>query len=325
MGLAEDRHHRRYRYYEMLPGTLVWGTFVLAVILSWYRPLWVIYFIIVFSLLWVFRVAYFIFYITLAWRRYQRDTRTDWWAKVVTVPGHERVRHLIFLPTYSESLTVLRQTFESLCAGTYPTNDFIVVLAGEARSGAAAFRQRAEAIRAEFGARFARLIVTVHPADLPDEIPGKGSNLNYAARQVQQLLAAEPLADPDYLIVSSFDIDTCAHREYFACLTYTFLTTPDRLQVSYQPVALYNNNMWESNPILRVAAFGTTFWLMSELMRPERLFTFSSHSMSWRMLQAVGFWEKDIVTEDSRIFLQGFLHYNGHYRVVPLFVPVSMN
>jgi len=39
----------------------------------------------------------------------------------------------------------------------------------------------------------------------------------------------------------------------------------------------------------------------------------------------VGFWQKDIVTEDSRIFLQCFLHYNGNYRVVPLYLPVSMD
>ncbi|MDP3985299.1 MAG: hypothetical protein Q8P82_00910, partial [bacterium] len=52
---------------------------------------------------------------------------------------------------------------------------------------------------------------------------------------------------------------------------------------------------------------------------------FSSHSMSFRMLVDVGFWEKDIVTEDSRIFLQGFFHYHGDYTVTPMYLPVSMD
>ena len=39
--------------------------------------------------------------------------------------------------------------------------------------------------------------------------------------------------------------------------------------------------------------------------------TFSSHSMSLRMLIDVGYWEKDIVSEDSRIFLQGLIKYDG--------------
>jgi len=43
------------------------------------------------------------------------------------------------------------------------------------------------------------------------------------------------------------------------------------------------------------------------------------------MLKDVGFWQKDIVSEDSRIFMQAFLHYHGNYRVTPMFLPVSMD
>jgi hypothetical protein len=55
------------------------------------------------------------------------------------------------------------------------------------------------------------------------------------------------------------------------------------------------------------------------------MMTFSSHSMSWRMLLDVGFWQKDIVSEDSRIFLQGLVHYHGDYHVTPIYLPVSMD
>lgn len=325
MSLQSDRTHWRYRAAEFIPGVLTWATFLFAILLSFFQPLWVIYFIIVFSLYWVFRVGYFIFYISLAWRAYRRSQATPWQAQVEQQPNWRRIHHLVFLPTYNESLEVLRATCRSLCTTTYPLDRLIVVLAGEARGGRAAFLDRAEIIRREFGHRFLRFIVTVHPADLPDEIPGKGSNLHYAAHQVKAIIDQELHLPAQDIIVSSFDIDTQAHRQYFSCLTATWLTHPRPLRTSYQPMALYNNNMWESNPLLRVAAFGTTFWLMTELMRPERLFTFSSHSMSWQMLLDVGFWEKDIVTEDSRIFLQGFLRYHGDYSVTPLFIPVSMN
>ena len=53
--------------------------------------------------------------------------------------------------------------------------------------------------------------------------------------------------------------------------------------------------------------------------------TFSSHSMSLRMLMDVGYWQKDIVSEDSRIFLQGLIKYHGRYRVTPIHLPVSMD
>lgn len=53
--------------------------------------------------------------------------------------------------------------------------------------------------------------------------------------------------------------------------------------------------------------------------------TFSSHSMSLRMLIDVGYWQKDIVSEDSRIFLQGLVHYHGRYRVTPIQGPARLD
>jgi cellulose synthase/poly-beta-1,6-N-acetylglucosamine synthase-like glycosyltransferase len=44
-----------------------------------------------------------------------------------------------------------------------------------------------------------------------------------------------------------------------------------------------------------------------------------------RALVDVGFWQNDIVTEDSRIFLQCFIHYDGNYEVTPMYIPVSMD
>jgi len=53
--------------------------------------------------------------------------------------------------------------------------------------------------------------------------------------------------------------------------------------------------------------------------------TFSSHSMSWKAIVDAGFHEKRIVSEDSRIFYQCLLRYNGEYEVTPLYMPVSMD
>lgn len=314
---------RFYRFLEMVPGGLVWLTLILAVLLSFVWPLGVIYFIIVFDTFWLFRVTYFIFYLIVSWRRYRRDIRTDWFARVQAQPGFDGIYHVIFLPTYKEEAKIIRSTLRSLVASAYPKNRMIVVLAGEARVKDQ-FLAVADELQREFGGIFCRFLVTVHPSDLPDEIPGKGANINWAGRRAQELI--DELGLPyEKVIASSFDCDTCVHPQYFACLTYKFLTHPRPMRASYQPVALYNNNMWDAPSIVRIAAFGTTFWLLAELARPERLFTFASHSMPFRMLVDVGFWQKDIVTEDSRIFLQGLLRYDGDYEVVPIYVPVSMD
>ncbi|MBI4138771.1 glycosyltransferase family 2 protein [Candidatus Uhrbacteria bacterium] len=313
----------KFRALEILPGALVWTTLIASVVLSFIRPLWVVYFVIVFDLYWLFRVTYFIPFIIASWFRFRRDSRKNWQAAAETTSGYDRVRHLIFLPTYKEEIGVIRGTLQTLLASAYPADRMMVVLAGEERD-AERFAAVASALENEFGQKFFRFWTTLHPKDLPEEIPGKGSNLNYSGRTILPKIdeLGIPYAD---VIVSSFDVDTIIHPHYFSCLTRLYLTVPHPTRASYQPVALYNNNLWESPAAVRVAMYGTTFWLFGELSRPEGAMTFSSHSMSLQMLVDVGFWQKDIVSEDSRIFLQALIAYHGEYRVVPMYLPVSMD
>jgi cellulose synthase/poly-beta-1,6-N-acetylglucosamine synthase-like glycosyltransferase len=294
-------------------------------VFSFVAPVAVVSFVIVFDLYWLFRVVYFILFLVIAWVQYRRALRVDWAAKMRSAVGWETKHHLVFLPTYKEGPEIIRETLVQLKKNSFPNQRMMIVLAGEERDGEN-FRRYAQAIQREFGASFERVFVTEHPANLPDEIPGKGSNLHWSGQRVAEMLNAEcpHIADED-IIVSSFDVDTIAHPHYFSCLTYLYCTVPNPTRSSYQPVALFSNNIWTTPAPVRVAAFGTTFWLLGELSRPERLWTFSSHSMPWKMLKDVGFWQKDIVSEDSRIFMQAYIHYHGQYRVTPMFLPVSMD
>lgn len=315
----------RTRIYEMIPGILVWITLLGSVVLSYVYPLAIVAFIIVFDVYWLLRITYFIPFLLISWVRYRRDARRDWQADAEQLPGYERIHHLIMLPTWREPIEVLREAMENLLRSALPADRMIVCLGGEGKDQENFERYR-PVIEAEYGHRFLKLVTTLHPdpAGKPDEIQGKGSNLNWMGRQMVPVIESMGIP-PEDLIVSSFDVDTVTHPQYFSCLTYTYLTVPEPTRSSYQPVALYNNNLWDAKAPVRVAMFGTTFWLMSELARPEKMMTFSSHSMSWRMLLDVGFWQKDIVSEDSRIFLQGLMRYDGDYRVTPIYLPVSMD
>lgn len=314
---------QKYRVLEMIPGALVWLTFALAIFLSFWKPLWVIYFIIVFCVYWLFRVFYFVAYMAVSWRRFQNDIKTDWFAKVSDLPGWENYYHLIVLPTSKEPIEVLRSTFSNLAAAKYSLDKMIVVLSGEERLKDN-FLKNEEIIKKEFGGKFFRLLTTMHPDGMAGELKGKGANANWAGRRAKEMI--DELGIPyEKVIVSYFDSDTCVHQEYFACLAYKYITHPNRERAAFQPVALYNNNIWDSMSLMRVAAFGTTFWLLTELAKPDRLFTFSSHAIAFKALVDVDFWQKDIVTDDSRIFLQCFIRYGGDFEVVPIYIPVSMD
>jgi len=74
----------------MIPGALVWLTFISAIVLSFFKPLWVIYFIIAFCIYWLFRVFYFIFYLIISWMRFRRDIKINWLEKLEKVDDWEK-------------------------------------------------------------------------------------------------------------------------------------------------------------------------------------------------------------------------------------------
>lgn len=314
----------RYRQWERLPGLLVWTTLLGAVVLSFVSPVVAILFIILFDVYWMYRVLYFVVFVYRAWRHEREAIRTDWMMRLRHDAPHWRAYyHVVFLPMVKEPVRLVDATLRRIAACSYPNDRIIIVLAGEARAHDH-FQSVARLLRKKYGATFAALLVTEHPADLPDEIPGKGSNLHFAGPIATAHLRQLGIRVED-AIASAFDVDTVVHHDYFAHLTHRYATVPNPTRASYQPVVVYNNNIWESPPWVRISAFGTTFWLFGELSRPERMWTFSSHSMPMKMLVDVGYWERDIVSEDSRIFLQAVRRYHGDYRVEPLYLPVSMD
>ncbi|MCK4745210.1 glycosyltransferase family 2 protein [Candidatus Parcubacteria bacterium] len=319
------RNRTKYRILEIIPGAMVWTTLIGLIVLSFVNPLWAIYFIIVFDVYWVIRVFYMLIHLIHSWARFRKDEKIGWMSKLKQEKNGEwqKIYHLLVLPFSTEPLEVLQATFREIAKVDYPLDRFIIVLSGEWRNEEN-FRKNAEAINKEFGDKFFKFIITMHPKDLPDELAGKGANANWAGHRAKEFIDQQKILYEN-IIVSNFDIDTCPHRQYFSYLTFSFLTNPNSCRASYQPIAVYNNNIWESPALVRIVHNSTTFWLFTDLARPERLFTFSSHSMSFKALVDVGFWDKTIVTEDSRICLQGIVRYNGDYKVIPMYIQVSMD
>ncbi len=316
--------HAIYRCLEILPGLSIWGTLIIALILSIIRPLWMIYFIIVFDVYWVLRVLYFVFYLLIAWNRFKHAIKIDWFRQLNDhYQNWEDKINVVFLPLYNESWEVIKTSLESIKKSTYPHRKIYIVMAGEGRQ--LEHWQKIQArLKIEYTNQFADLIFFTHPADLQDEIHGKGSNINFAEKEFKKYADAK-IWDYKKIIVSVFDIDTVVHPEYFAHLTYIYCLHPRPERSSFQPLTLYNNNIWESPAILRIMAFGTSFWILFSLARLDHLVTFSSHSMSFQAIVDCGGHAKDIVSEDSRIFFQCWLRYDGDYEVTPLYIPVSMD
>ncbi len=328
--LINDSNWRLYRFLEMLPGLLAWGTLVTVVILSWLAPVAIAFFIIAFDIYWLLKTLYLAFHLRAAFGRMKKNIKKDWLEELKITRGVEpfinwqEVHHLVILPMYKESYEVVSGTLKSLVEANYPKDKLIVVLGIEERAGEQA-KIVAQKITWEFGDKFFRFLVTIHPSDIVGELAGKGSNETWAARQAKEKIIDALGLPYQNILVSAFDIDSVIYKDYFARLSYVFLQTSDRVHCSFQPVPVFNNNIWDAPSFSRVVAQSGTFWHMMQQERPERLATFSSHSMNFKTVVEMDFWATKNVSEDSRIFWQSLLFYDGRYCVVPLHYPVSMD
>lgn len=312
-----------YRALEILPGFLAWGTILGTIIASFLVPVWAAYFIIAFDLYWLLKNAYLSIHLRHNWKRIRHNLAIDWEKQLINMK-YDHILHMVILPYYTENLAVVDQSIRALTEVRYDLSKMAVVLASEESAGKDA-NDIAQLMKEKYGNMFGHFLITTHPKGVPGEMAGKGSNISYAAEEARKLILDKNSIAYDSVLVSAFDIDTVAYPDYFLCLTWHFLTTPDPHKVSFQPVPFYNNNIWQVPALSRVVAASSTFWQMIQQERPEKLATFSSHSVLFKSLYEIGYWQKNMVSEDSRIFWNLFLARNGDYSVIPISYPVSMD
>jgi len=330
-----------YRLLEIIPGFFAWTTLLGLLILSYFKPVFVAFFMIAFDVYWLLLVIFLGIHLIVSYRKLKKNLKINWKEKCLELKNNimslknnnclakkgikwEDIIHLLILPTYNEDLKVIKPSFEALINDGYPTDKMAVVLAIEARAGVSAM-EKAKIIEKEYGHKFKHFIITVHPDNIVGELKGKGANQAWAAKEARKELIDKEKYNYDLILVSVFDIDTVVEPGYFFRLSYAFLTAEKPYRTSYQPVPVYHNNIWQAPFFARVAASSNTFWQMMQQIRQEKLATYSSHSMTWRALVDIDFWSTSMVSEDSRIFWHCFLYYNGDYEAMPLHFPVSMD
>lgn len=318
---GKDR--RIYRALEIMPGFLSWGTILLTIFLSYFVPVWAAIFIIIFDLYWFLKTVYLSIHLRENWNRMKHNMSLDWEERLSSL-NYKEIVHMVILPYYTEGNSIVEKSIKAIISSKYDKKKIAIVLATEEKAGAPA-QEIAKKISEKYAHEFGHFIVTIHPANVPGEVAGKGSNISFAAEEARVRILDTNNINYENVMVSAFDIDTIVYPHYFNCLTWHFLTAEDRLKASYQPVPIYNNNIWESPALSRVVATSGTFWQMIQQERPERLATFSSHAVPFKPLHDAGYWQSNMVSEDSRIFWNLFMANNGDYRVVPLSYPVSMD
>lgn len=322
--LKNPNQRRLYRLLEMIPGVLSLGTLLGVLVFSWLIPSWVAIFIICFCFYYLFRIFYFSLHQIIGYFRVKNHLKRDWLKELEKIKEKDwkDIYHVVILPTYKEPPEIITEALDALIDSNYPKEKIIVVLAVEERAGKE-FAETAQRLTEEYAFQFFKFFVSVHPTNIKNEIAGKGSNVAWAGKQVQPLIDSLKIPYEDILF-STFDIDTKVYFQYFSCVTWYYLMEKDPLHASYQPVPVYNNNIWTAPMFSRVVSTSNTFWQMIQQERSEKLTTYSSHSIPAKVFFEIGY-PANVVSDDSRIFWKAYLHYDGNYRVVPIYYLVSMD
>jgi hypothetical protein len=321
--LEDSKERFLYRLLEIFPGLLSWGTLISAFFLSAFAPIAAAIFIILFDLFWLLKIGYLAFHQVVSFLQMKKNLKVNWSERVSLLSNWQKIYHLIILPFYKEDEEIVERSFEALLSVEYPKEKLIVVLTGE-EEGGETVQKIAKEIEKKYSNKFFKFLATIHPKNLKGEIAGKGSNVAWAIKEAKRKIILPLKIPPENIIVSNFDIDTRPYPQYFACLTFHYLTIKNPQRASYQPIPIYNNNIWLAPAFSRVIATSGTFWQMMQQERPEILVTFSSHSLPFVILEKIDY-PKNVVSDDSRIFWKSYFFYDGDYRVIPLHYPVSMD
>ena len=355
--IPQGKRTKLYRFLEILPGLISYGAIILLFLLSWLSPvLGSIYLFIVIASTLVKAIG--VAYRTIqGYEVIKRAERVDWRRRMEDLSdphaAYERVHdddnksyhfkehvenlklmatmdndypdpaktlHVVIMAAYNEGYEIIAPSIKAVFDNTFPNDRIIFVLAYEERGGEE-IEKTAKKLASEYKGVFKDFLLVKHPDGLPGEVMGKGPNLTYAGEEVAKYFEKKKLPT-DNAIVTSLDSDNHMAPKYLDSVAYEFVTHPNRQHLSYQPVSLFMNNIWDAPAPSRVIAVSNSFFNVISTMRPHSLRNFASHSQPLQALEAMNFWSKRTIVEDGHQYWRSLFFFHGNYSVLPIRIPI---
>lgn len=356
--LPAGKRTKLYRFFEILPGFLSYTLLILLFVLSLVKPiLGAIYLILIIAITLVKAVAV-AFRTIQGYGIVKRASRVDWHSRLEDLndphEAYERLRdhysgsygykehiknikkllvtddgdvllpkdvyHAVIMVAYNEGLETLLPSVEAVKNTTFSNEKIIFVLGYEERGGEE-MEKNAKELKKRFDGVFADFLIVKHPADLKGEIIGKGPNLTFAGKRLAEYIEKKRIKKEN-VIVTSLDSDNRMSEKYLDYVAYEFVVHEDRQHLSYQPVSLFMNNIWDVPAPMRIIGISNSFFNVISTMRPHLLRNFASHSQPLKALTEMNFWSKRTIVEDGHQYWRSLFHFDGDYEVLPIRVPI---
>ena len=313
------------RFLEILPGSLTWIALTSPIWLSFTLPYAVAYLILIADVYWLLTALRIGVLIMIGYKKMQTAKEKAWLKLLQNDFPNDwgRYYHLILIPTYKEALYILGPTFNAIISSHYPKDKILIAVGFEERDDPQKIKET-ESYLKKIAEKIAGIFTTVHPYDLPGEVAGQGSNKNWMIKQIVPKLKERGI-NIDDVFVTTLDADFCLHPEFLAGSLHKYLSLPKtkRDKRTFTGVFLYHNNYWQTPTPMRLMATGTSLWQLAEMVGSDKYMNYSSMSISLKALLDVGGWIPDKVNDDNGFYWKAYFHFNGDYKVVPHFLPIS--
>ena len=314
-----DLHRPCRRALEIATGSVAWVLISSPIWAAFLAPDKLGYFLLLFNSYWLYKSATTAVCAGIGYRRLGEAQATDWLGLCQRLDGWKRFHHLVIIPTYGEPTEVLETSLSYLAQQDYPAENISVVLAFEARDSDA--RARSTMLLRRHEGTFAGMWSSFHH-DRPGEVRGKSSNLASASRWAKERLVDEQGINLEHVLVTICDADSRLHSRYLSALTHQFITDSDGRRRIFQPALMFYANFWRIPPVVRIMAGLQSVWQLSRLVTPYKLVTQSTYSLALSTCHTVGYWDHDVIPEDSRMFFKVLFALGDGVRVKPIFLPV---
>ncbi|MDN5275322.1 MAG: conserved rane protein of unknown function [Candidatus Saccharibacteria bacterium] len=355
--LPLKKRSRQYRFFEMLPAILSYGMLILLVVLSLVSPLAAAIYLLLLIITMLVKAVGIAIHTVSGRNRLTMAQKVDWHARLTQLEdpaasyAHEKGTHsssfgfeahkenlrlitadpdmfpkpsslynAVIIAAYNEDYEVIEPTVQSVADSAFDNDKIVVVLAYEERGGAS-IEATVLSLQKKFAGTFKAFLVVKHPQDLPDEVVGKGGNITYAGHYLKSWVEDQGIAFKD-VIITTLDSDNRPHAMYFDYVAYEYVVHEDRKHLSYQPIALFMNNIWDVPAPMRIIATGNSFWNIISAMRPHTLRNFASHSQPMDALVEMNFWSTRSIVEDGHQYWRSYFYFGGNYSVAPIYVPI---
>lgn len=318
-----EKHEGKFqRVFEIIPGALTWTVLLSPIWLGKIAPAAVAFFLTFLAIFWVYRALLHLVGVTVGYRRYKKELGVDWFEQTKTLWGFEHLKHLIIVPVVNESKAVLEESLLSIAAQKYPREKIYLAITVEEKNAPrllADLKQITEKLQGRLGTVW----TFVHPAGRPREAVGAAANRTWGAKRALDKIRELNLNLEDFL-VTTLDADMRFHPQFLARLAHAFLTDPKGSEHFFQTaVYLFDNNLWEVPPMMRIQANSVTLAVLSSwVVESDRKETWSCYSVALPTLIEAGYWDPALGVDDTPFYWQALFKKAGQFEGRHFYIPV---